>query len=372
MDKIRGVNLGNWLVLERWMQPEMFEGTGAEDEVWLNRRMDADALAVRMQRHRDTYIQEADFAFLAEHGINLVRLPVPFFVFGDRAPYQGCIEYVDRAMDWAGRYHLQVLLDLHTVPGSQNGYDNGGITGVCKWCKDPAEVEFSITVLERLAQRYGHRSELYGIEALNEPISTLVYYTAPSTGKAVDKAEAKGSGPVPTRFLEAYYREVYTRLRRILPEDKVIMFHDGFRLGHWGRYFRKEQMRNVVLDTHIYVFAMESFVPIHRPWVYNLYIRQQRGLVERIARDIPVVVGEWCICNRYAEEHRNIETDAEWQIRRRERYQALARTQQEAWNVSAGAIYWSYHLEPHPGDPVDESWKESWDYSRCVRNDWLS
>ena len=32
MDKIKGVNLGNWLVLEKWMSPELFEGTEAEDE----------------------------------------------------------------------------------------------------------------------------------------------------------------------------------------------------------------------------------------------------------------------------------------------------------------------------------------------------
>lgn len=40
-------------------------------------------------------------------------------------------------MDWAEECGVQILIDLHTVPGSQNGYDNGGITGVCKWCKDP-------------------------------------------------------------------------------------------------------------------------------------------------------------------------------------------------------------------------------------------
>ena len=30
MDKIIGTNLGNWLVLEKWMQPFIFKGTGAE------------------------------------------------------------------------------------------------------------------------------------------------------------------------------------------------------------------------------------------------------------------------------------------------------------------------------------------------------
>lgn len=33
--KIKGVNLGNWLVLEKWMNPALFEGTTAEDEYYL-------------------------------------------------------------------------------------------------------------------------------------------------------------------------------------------------------------------------------------------------------------------------------------------------------------------------------------------------
>ena len=281
MEKIKGVNLGNWLVLEKWMLPEMFAGTGAEDEVWLNRKVSSDELKEKMKKHRDTFITEKDFAFIKEQGIGLLRIPVPYFIFGDREPFNGCIEYLDKAFDWAEKYGLQILIDLHTVPGSQNGYDNGGITGVCKWCKNPQEVEFALTVLERLAERYKNRVGLYGIEVLNEPISFLVYATAPSTGKAVDKEEAKGSSYVPMPFLENFYRNAYKRLRQILPENKTIVFHDGFRLRHWRRFFRKENMKNVVLDTHIYIFAMESFVPVHKPWVYQIYIKSQQRLIRR-------------------------------------------------------------------------------------------
>ena len=32
---IKGVNLGNWLVLEKWMSPDLFAGTEAEDETQL-------------------------------------------------------------------------------------------------------------------------------------------------------------------------------------------------------------------------------------------------------------------------------------------------------------------------------------------------
>ena len=38
--KIHGVNLGNWLVLEKWMSPALFEGTTAEDEYYLPMQLD--------------------------------------------------------------------------------------------------------------------------------------------------------------------------------------------------------------------------------------------------------------------------------------------------------------------------------------------
>lgn len=381
MKKIKGVNLGNWLVLEKWMLPEMFEGTGAEDEVWLNRKMNPAELKEKMKEHRDTFITEQDFAFIKEQGIWLLRIPVPYFIFGDRPPFNGCVEYLDKAFDWAEKYGLQILIDLHTVPGSQNGYDNGGLTGVCKWCKNPEEVEFALTVLERLAKRYGQREGLYGIEVLNEPISFLVYATAPSTGKAVDKEEAKGSGYVPLPFLENFYRNAYRRLRKILPENKTIVFHDGFRLRHWGKFFHKEHMKNVVLDTHIYIFAMESFVPIHMPWVYQIYIKSQQRLIERIQKDVPVVVGEWCICNKYAEKavsgksaeessDRSAQAAAQDELRKK-RYLEIAAMQLQAWESGAGWIYWSYQFKPNRKEPLDEKWKESWDFSRCVENGWI-
>ena len=209
MKPIHGTNLGNWLVLEKWMKPDLFESSGTEDETWLARKLPPEEFAAKLKEHRDTYVTEDDFSYIASQGLNMVRLPVPYFTFGDRAPFVGCVEYIDKAFDWAEKYGLQILLDLHTVPYSQNGYDNGGLTGVCKWCKYPEEVEFALTVLERLAQRYGQRKGLYGIEVLNEPISWIVYRTAPSTGKAEDKEEAKGSGYVPLPFLKEFYTNAY-------------------------------------------------------------------------------------------------------------------------------------------------------------------
>lgn len=364
MEKIRGTNLGNWLVLEKWMYSGTFAGTDAEDEIWLGRLLPAQDLAQRLKAHRDTYITEEDFAHIAAQGLNLVRIPVPFFLFDDRPPYPGCAEYVDKALQWAQKYGLKVLIDLHTSPGNQNGYDNGGLTGVCKWCKNPVEVDFVLSVLERLGKRYGAHEALYGIEVLNEPISWLVYITAPSTGKARDKEEAKGSGHVPMKFLKDFYRRAYRVLRDTMPRDKVIVFHDGFRLGAWRDFFRKSGMENVVLDTHIYIFAMESFVPIHKPWVYRIYIASQKWLIRRARKHIPVVVGEWCICNRFANK-------AEGE-KRKERFLEIAKLELDAWEQADGHIYWNYRLLPDINATPELPWKESWDLSKCLKNGWIS
>jgi glucan 1,3-beta-glucosidase len=373
MEKIRGTNFGNWLVLEKWMEPDLFEPYGAEDETWLARKAPADEFAALLKKHRDTYITEDDFRLVSEYGLNLVRLPVPYHVFGDRPPLLGCIEYVDRAFDWAEKYGLKILLDLHTVCGSQNGYDNGGLTGVCKWCKDPVEVEFAHKVLERLAERYGEREGLFGMEVLNEPISWIVYMTAPSTGKAVDKEEAKGSGYVPMSFLKPFYTEAYRRLRAILPEDKVIVFHDGFRLTHWNKFFRESGMKNVALDTHIYIFAMENFMPVAKPWAYQIYIDICRRQVLSAQKDVPVIVGEWCICNKYADAGKKPSmSEEEYKNVQREKYRTIARMELDAWKGSQGWIYWNYQLLRDRETPTDVSWKESWDLSRCIKNGWLT
>lgn len=117
-ERIDGVNLGNWLVLEKWMKPEIFAASGEADEIWLHRTMESAELEALLKWHRDAYITEADFQNIAAHGCNLVRIPVPYFIFGDVPGHPGCIEYLDRAFDWAERAGLKILIDLHTVPGS--------------------------------------------------------------------------------------------------------------------------------------------------------------------------------------------------------------------------------------------------------------
>ena len=126
---IKGVNLGGWLVLEKWMTSSLFEGTEAEDEYYLPRQLSREAYESRIKTHRSEYITERDFATIKSMGFNSVRIPVPYFIFGDCEPFIGCVKELDKAFAWADKYGLSILIDLHTVPGSQNGFDNGYVAG---------------------------------------------------------------------------------------------------------------------------------------------------------------------------------------------------------------------------------------------------
>ncbi len=371
--KIKGINLGNWLVLEKWMKPQLFEGTDAEDETWLNRSLQADELAARMKEHRDTFITESDFEYIKAQGFNLVRIPVPYFIFGDRPPFIGCIEYLDKAFKWAKKHGLKVMIDLHTSPGNQNGYDNGGIVGVCKWHKDPEEVKFVLKVLSRLSKRYAFEEALFGIEVLNEPISLPVFLASPSTRQAADKEEAKGSGFVPLVFLRSFYKKAYEVMRKYLSEDKAIIFHDGYRMESWIDFIRKNKLKNVYLDAHIYIFHMESYVKIHHLRSYKAFIFLQKQRLRLVSSQVNVIVGEWCISNGYANDYNGAKGMSETQINteRKRRYREVAELQLDAWSVTKGDIYWSYKFGNDVDEPLDGFWKESWDIRRCIKNGWM-
>lgn len=383
---VKGVNLGNWLVLEKWMSPTLFEGTTAEDEYYLPRQLSPEVYEARIKIHRAEYISERDFVTIKRMGMDTVRIPVPYFIFGDRKPFIGCIEELDKAFNWAERYGLKILIDLHTAPESQNGFDNGGICGVCKWAQNPKEVEFIHTVLERLAKRYGHREGLWGIEAINEPIMEGMWelFDVPNRYPAVDKEMAKGSGPISQEFLKTFYEEAYFRIRKYMPEEKYFVFHDGFNLTAWKDFMRDKKYVNVVLDTHQYLMVAESKGCEQTLEGYEKYVKENLSKqIKEMEQYFPVICGEWCLFNSLAcgydtnggknifNDVKNVGESVVEDDKKAQIYRELAKIQIDAWNQGSGYFYWNYKLLI---DTVNEQgwigW-DSWDLDRCVNFGWF-
>jgi glucan 1,3-beta-glucosidase len=134
---VRGVNLGGWFVLELWMMPDFFTDAlvakGATDQYHYMNTVSSAVSHSALTNHWKTWITETDFQQIAAAGLNTVRLPVPHWAFNGSSsePYWAYAEqpYISQALLWAKQYNLDVIIDMHTAPQSQNGFDNSGRAG---------------------------------------------------------------------------------------------------------------------------------------------------------------------------------------------------------------------------------------------------
>ena len=383
---IKGVNLGNWLVLEKWMSPALFQGTTAEDEYYLPTQLSPEVYEARIKIHRSEYITERDFVTIKSMGMESVRIPVPYFIFGDRKPFIGCIEELDKAFNWAEKYGLTILIDRHTVPLSQNGFDNGGISGVCKWAQNPDEVEFALSVLERLAKRYGNRKGLFGIQPLNEPITENMWETMDVQNRyaPVDTELAKGSAPITMKFLRQFYLDAYDRISAYMPKDKYVVIHDGFELMAWKDFMQEEKYSNVILDTHQYLMVAEARGCSQTIEGYLKYIREElEPQITEMEKYFPVICGEWCLFNSLAcgcdtkggqSVLNGVEGSQQESLspeEKKEIYETLAKAQLELWEKGSGYFYWSYKLLTDTVNTPGWIGWDSWDMGRCYDFGWF-
>ncbi|KAL1306474.1 hypothetical protein AAFC00_005170 [Neodothiora populina] len=169
---LRGVNIGNWLILEKWMGSDLFDNTDATDQYSFD---STDGAEAKLQEHWSTYFTEQDVAQIASWGLNSVRIPIGYWAYDNTGtPYiSGADEYLEKAIGWCRTHGIKVLVDCHGSPGSQNGFDNSGRAGNVAWQSDD-NLQLSISILETIAKKYGaqeYADVVFGIELVNEPIS---------------------------------------------------------------------------------------------------------------------------------------------------------------------------------------------------------
>ena len=233
---LHGVNLTGWLTLESWVTPELFAGAGALDEESLVTALGERRYADCVRAHRREFVTRDEFVKIAARGFNAVRLPVPWYVYGDDGPepgpYVGCIELVDQALDWAEEIGLKVIFALAINPGAPHT-DNG---------TSPDNADCHVTreemldVVYALSRRYASRVGFFGIELADDPVVQVRHGLMLTDG-------------VPIHRLRNYYREAYELVRNAAGEDPVVIMPDAAFPGGWGRFMAQRHYRNVWLRT---------------------------------------------------------------------------------------------------------------------------
>ncbi|KXG47045.1 Glycoside hydrolase, superfamily [Penicillium griseofulvum] len=276
VNKIRGVNLGGWLVLEPWITPSIFEAAGesAVDEWSLCATLGAEKCRSVLSDHWSSFITADDLQQIRSAGMNHVRIPVGYWALKhlDGDPYvNGQLEHLDQAIGWARSAGLKVMLDLHGAPGSQNGFDNSGKRGAIRWQQGDT-VETTKDALEALAARYQNDGDVVtAIEALNEP-------SIP--------------GGVSQDGLRQYYYDSWGRIRQS-SDNTTLVLHDGFvPTESWNGFMSQSTgVWYVMMDTHHYEVFDNGILTLDTASHVNNVCSFAKDHVQ--TSDKWTVVGEW-------------------------------------------------------------------------------
>ena len=282
----RGVNLGGWLSLEPFITPDLFDydsGLGIIDEWTLCTHL-GDDCASTLEKHYSTFVTEQTFAEIADAGLDHVRIPYSYWAVvtypGDPYVFRTSWRYLLRGIEWARKYGLRVNLDLHGLPGSQNGWNHSGRQGPIGWFNGTdgdLNVQRSLDVHDKLSKffaqdRYRNIISHYGLA--NEP--KMVYLSADDvvswTGQAHDLVRKNGVS------------------------DAIVVFGDGFMgLSKWQG--KLTGYSNLALDVHQYVIFNNQQIVFNHTQKINYacegWTQQTEQSMDTSTGFGPTLIAEW-------------------------------------------------------------------------------
>lgn len=375
-DKVRGVNLGNWLLFEGWMDSSLMQALNDHainapypnpiiDEWTAGLYSDPGWAAYVLQKHFDEWMTEDDWKAIKDAGLNHVRIPVPYFMFkeavGPNAPYLTLNRFakLKEGVQMAKKYGLKVWIDLHSVPGSQNGFDNSGRSGPINWANNPAYYTQTQYAFNRLVTEFTHSDYdgvVTAIQAVNEPKGNVV--------------------PAVQKLLNKYYP--WARNKVAIPDgwnkysNMLLAIHDAFQgLQYWQNFWTGRARHRVLLDTHPYF--------VYSDWEHQATdtqrLQEACNLVssfETSQKYYPSIAGEWGVNgpngDRAADRDLPVGPvkfppgpDYPYSVKYMAFMARNFRTQQFVYEQGGGWILWSWRNDNNP----------DWSYKTGLQYGWI-
>lgn len=282
----RGVNLGGWLSLEPFITPSLFNydsRLGIIDEYTLTSHLGPSVAASTLEKHYATFVSEQTFKDIADAGLDHVRIPFSYWAIAtyDNDPYvfRTSWRYLLRGIEWARKHGLRINLDVHGLPGSQNGWNHSGRQGAINWLSGSngaTNAKRSLEMHDRLSKffaqpRYKNIIAFYGL--CNEPKMTSLKVSDVEqwTGQAHDLIRGNG--------ITAY-----------------IVFGDGFMgLENWQG--KLQSYDGLVLDVHQYVIFNKDQIAFDHSkkvtFACDGWTQQSKVSMNRATGFGPTLVAEW-------------------------------------------------------------------------------
>jgi len=317
---VRGVNLGGWLVMEPWILPKLFDTANegvplaqdgtmqvVDEYTWHNTSLVGDHNRTQLLiDHWRTWVTQDHLVTLHKAGITHLRVPVGYWYWNTidnesfatgRDTFPIALGLLKQMInEWASPLGLKVLLDMHTAPGSQNGFDNSGTRGDIHLLSQPdgssdtanmARWEETVAELARWAVAELDANALWGIEVLNEPFGAW--------GKMYDA------------IFDVINPKGYQMVRNASQSLNVI-FQAGFIPLNEQRIYNAPDYQGVWFDDHYYqCFGGDDN---ERAWNDTAQVGWDHHLsqsclhkYDNVTGNVPSFVGEWSLavtdCAKY-------------------------------------------------------------------------
>lgn len=228
--EIKGINFGNLFIAEGWMTVNSVGAAYEKDGSFV--RVNEDGIveeyeeiyqeemdAIFAERFTDeeiealndafisAYCTEEDFRLISDSGLNTVRLPVYYRTFlnthdryrlSDEAlcamdfdDIELDFEKVDMFIEYAKKYDLKVILDMHGVMGGQSGYEHCGTKDMDFW-ETEENIVFMCNLWRAIAEHYATdradlASTILAYDLVNEPTKRTEIGTGPLQWQVMDR-----------------------------------------------------------------------------------------------------------------------------------------------------------------------------------------
>lgn len=271
---LRGVNLGNWLLQEFWMNTSAVYGKPyTKRRAYFELRNNANVTEEQAEElenlYEDNFITEADFERIAGLGLNCVRVVLSYmnfltadgksYRFGDR---EKAFARLDGILGLCEKYGLYAILDMHGAPGSQNMDHHSGDDEHFDLFGNAENERILLSLWRDIARRYRGRTVVAGYDLLNEP----------------RRAPHKYGG----RRTFDFYDRLYRAVREEDPDHMI--FVECFTFPVHGARAARYGWENVCVEYHIYNLT---------PFPQRACLRFYKALHNFMGYKMPVYIGEF-------------------------------------------------------------------------------
>ncbi|CAG8435154.1 979_t:CDS:10 [Scutellospora calospora] len=305
----------------------------------------------QLRKHWSTWVTEKDIATLASYGLNHLRIPIGYWAL-DKIPEEpfvkGAFQYLVKAVIWAKKYNLNVVLDLHGAPGSQNGFDNSGRRGPIGWqTSSPDNIPRTIKAIKIMIESWGGNQ---------------------------------------FNITQKFYKDSYKVIRHV-NSDILIIYHTAFLpLNTWQNFLSSSEFDRVALDTHSYDVFDYSLLAQNQEQRLNFACSNKADITSN--QGIWTLIGEWSLaitdCTKwlngfgrgarydgtYEADHGPIcpsctckgEGDySKWTDDYKNYLKQFASAQMDAYETGIGWIFWNFKAENSP----------HWDFMLGIQQGWI-